>query len=367
MKTKKLFSVILAVVMLFSVMSISVAAEGEYAVSYSGSSRIFLDETYSFNVDNFGYELSIDPRTVGAFDGESDNFTFEVISVKSTDDVDYLVDPEGFCAVFESETYEGAPLQIDFVVYFESEGIFGSVDYVIDVSGFSAPPSVGFGPIDDALGSVPIPVNVELEGTLEGFPTVDNSTIKVLGKPGKTDYYDTEKFDPNGIVLEFALTNGKSGTLTYTEETAHNFQFNPTNSEKLTTYVTEVATLFNDIVVIKTPVTVSHKYSDGYVNITTDKYTEGKPGYHAIVCEGCGDAFDAQPHVVDPEAWAYNDDQSFVANGTESNTCLDCGTILYRDTFGSADYNETFGDLHFLLVIFDYINALLRFIGAAIG
>ncbi len=367
MKTKKLLSIILAAIMLFSVMSISVSAEGEYAVEYTGSSRIFLDETYSFNPDTFAFELNIDPRTIGAFDGESDDFEFEVTSVKSTDDVDYLVEPEAFCAVFQSETYEGAPLQIDFIVRFKSEGVFGSVDYTVDVTGFSAPPSVGFGPIDDALGSVPIPVNVELEGSLEGFPTVDNSTIKVLGKPGKTDYYDTEKFDPNGLKLEFSLTNGKSGTLTYTEETAHNFHFNPTSNEKLTTYVTEVATLFNGVVVVKTPVTVSHKYSAGYVNITTDKYSETKPGYHAIVCEGCGEAFDAQPHVVDPEAWTYNNDQSFVANGTESNTCLDCGTVLYRDTFNSADYNTAFGDLHFLLVIFDYINALLRFIGAAIG
>jgi hypothetical protein len=44
---------------------------------------------------------------------------------------------------------------------------------------------------------------------------------------------------------------------------------------------------------------------------------------------------------------------------------MDCGAVLTRDVFSSADYNDAFANYHFLRVIFDYINTLLRFIGAA--
>ena len=106
------------------------------------------------------------------------------------------------------------------------------------------------------------------------------------------------------------------------------------------------------------------KYSEGFVNITTYKYTEENPGYHAFVCEGCGETHNAQHHTPKYEEWTYNNDQTFIANGTESNVCSDCGTILTRDTFGTADFNETFSDMHFFKVIFEYINMLIRLFSA---
>ena len=63
--------------------------------------------------------------------------------------------------------------------------------------------------------------------------------------------------------------------------------------------------------------------------------------------------------------WTYNNDQTFTSNGTESSICMDCGAVLTRDVFSSADYNNIFANYHFLRVIFDYINTLLRILGAA--
>ena len=67
----------------------------------------------------------------------------------------------------------------------------------------------------------------------------------------------------------------------------------------------------------------------------------------------------------EPICWTYNNDQSFTSNGTESSVCMDCGAVLTRDVFNSADYNEIFANYHFLRVIFDYINVLLRLINTA--
>lgn len=366
---KKILSTLLAIVMLFSVMSVYASAED--SLSYSTSVELTIGEDYTFNPDNFDISVSINPYKIGALDGYSDDFTFTTDSIKTSTGVVYdEAAPEEFFNVFTAEDFNGAIINVDFTVEFTSSAVFGEIDYTLIVKGFSAPLDTGLdlgGLLGDSTPDISanVPTDLKVTGVIEGLPGVDLSTLAIIGRPQKTDYTDAEKFDPAGTKLLFKLTNGTEGTFTYNEANAHMFAFSPSVSEKLTCYDTEVATFLNGSIVMYTPITVNHKWSDGYVNITTYKYTESKPGYHAIVCEGCGETHDAHPHVVDEEAWTYNNDQSFVANGTESNKCLECGTEVIRDTFGTAGFNTAFADMHFIKVIFEYINVLLRFIGAA--
>lgn len=375
---KKIVSIVLAVVMLFSVMSVCASAEGT-GTTYTGEASVMISGDNSLNPENFNISLALDADTLGAFDGASTDFTYTLDKVETPFGVSYFTNPEEFFAFYTSEEFTGSSIEIGFTVELVSDEIFGQLDYIITIEGFSAPLDLGID-LGGLLGgsggeetdiSAKLPTDIVHNGTIAGVPTIDTSTIEILGRPERSDYYDSEKFDPSGLKLAFALSNGKTGTFTYNEENAHMFTFTPTVKENLTCYDSEVAVFIFGTYIMSTPITVEHKWScdangnPSYVNITTDKYSDNKPGYHAIVCEGCGETHDAQPHTVDPEAWVYNNDHTFVANGTESNTCLDCGTVLIRDTFATAGFNTTFADLHFIKVIFEYINVLLRFIGAA--
>ncbi len=389
MKIKKILSVLLAIVMIASVMSISVFAE-DVAV-YTDSVTYYVKPIATLNRETFSAALNVNFSKISALDGSTVDIESSIISVSAKHisydgtvyTADYIEDADAFFALFDkvaadlayvkefnankSEDEADLPdispveLTVETEVHIRDPKAFGVFEYTIDVVGFSEPYTVGLGPVDDILSNVAIPVNISFPGTIEEFPTI--ATKEITGKPVKTDYTDAEKFDPTGLSFDITLTNGETGTFTYSEETAHMFICTPTRNENLTTYDSEVAVAILGDQVCKVPITVDHQWSAGYVSITTDKYSENKPGYHAIVCEGCGEAHDAQPHwVEDEEAWTANGDQSFLANGTESNLCADCGTVLVRDAHGSADYNTALADYHFIRVILDYINMLLSII-----
>lgn len=388
MKSKKILSVLLAIVMVASVMSISVFAED--ALIYTDAASYSVNAKASLDRESFSATLNIDYSKISALDGASPDVTGHITSVVATytavdgtvHTADYVAAPEDFFAIFDTVKADIATINehnstaedadklphaspIDLAVTSEIQvsdpKAFGALEYTIDIVGFSEALEVGLGPVDDILSSVTFPVQISFPGTVEEFPSVSSSTV--ISKPNKIEYTDAEKFDPTGLVLDLSLSNGESGIFTYSEETAHMFYCTPTSSEKLTCYDSEVAIDFNGLQICKIPISVEHQWSADYVSITTDKYYENKPGYHAIVCEGCGETHDAQPHVVaDEEAWTANGDQGFLSNGTESNVCADCGTTLIRDAHGSADYNEALADYHFIRVILDYINMLLNII-----
>lgn len=367
MKAKKVVSLLLAVIMIFSVMSVSVFAA---PLKYTGTAKYTISSAFKYDASKFKVSISIDESKFMALEGGSTAYTATINSIK-IGDVDYLKDPEAFNALFvtpEGEEAKSKDLEIDFTIEFESDLIFGELDYTIDVDGFTQPASVGSGSIDDIIGSIATDADIKLTGSFDEFPSIINSTLDVTSRPGKTEYYDSERFDMTGVSVEFDLTSGKHGVLAYGDDTARMFTSSPTSKENLSVNDKEVVLFFDGRVIAYIPITVSHKWSDGYVSITTNKYSEATPGYHAIVCEGCGETHDAQPHVVDPDVeWTPNNDQSFVANGTASNVCTECGTVLIKDVLGSADYNTSFGNYHFLLVIFDYINLLLRIINGAVN
>lgn len=406
---KKFLSILLALTMIFSCTTIVASAEGEGegegepvtppALTFEVTGTYFLAENVEVTELLFSYDLTLDSSKICAFDGESKDYTYEMKSIVANG-VDYMTDPEAFFASFSAEDYVGTNLDVTFVINFESDKVFGTLDYSCNIMGFMAPLSVGLGPVDDALANVALPVEVTIEGNVWDFPAVDPATANVLQRPSKQDYLDTEKFDLSGTTLElgtikaidrvekigtdgttyfeYTYETGYSGTVTYGPDNANMFTCHPDKNEQLSVNTSEVIAYFDGIEVAKLPVNVEHAWSNGYVSITTDKYTEGKPGYHAILCDGCGEAHDAQPHIPSPVldeegnvmldeegneiCWTYNNDQTFTSNGTESSICMDCGATLTRDVFSSADYNDVFANYHFLRVIFDYINTLLRII-----
>lgn len=367
MKAKKLISAVLVVAMLFTIMSISVSAA---SLTFTDTVTYEITSLAELNAANFGISVKVDESKYVAGEGGSKAYTTEVTSAV-VDGVDYFVDPDAFFEIFAQNVGEGAKsktIDITFSITFEDDSVFGELDYEVIIKGFSLPSTSGGDDlIGGALENLKVATDLKIPGTFADFPAIIASSIVTISKPEKTDFYDTEKYSLEGTVIEFQLSTGVTTSLEYNESTKNMFSTVPSTSGNLSVDDTEVAVFFNNTLIFYSPIAVQHKWSDGYVNITTGKYTATKPGYHAIVCEGCGEPHDAQPHTVDESAWTYNNDQTFVANGTESTKCLDCGTVLTRDTFHTADYNTAFGDLHFLLVIFDYINVLLRFIGAAIG
>lgn len=401
---KKLLSVLLVAVMLFSSIGLIsvVAAEPTPALSYTVTGTYALSGKADAQKELFDVDVVIDSSKIAALDGESKAFNCTVDSVVANG-IDYMTDEEAFFAAFDSEDYSGTNVEVTLTINFESDKVFGTLDYTVNIMGFMEPLTVGLGPVDDALSDVALPISVSISDNVWQFPAVDE--IDILARPTKQDYLDTEKIDFEGTTIGvktkvatsyvevpgasgaiervYTYEEGYSGLIEYGPQTANMFSANPTKDEKLNVNVTEVIAYFDGIELVKLPVTVSHAWSNGYSSITTDKYTEGKPGYHAIVCDGCGEAHDAQPHtpspvldengnpVMDEEGnevcWTYNNDQSFLNNGTESSICADCGAVLTRDTFNTADYNTDLANYHFIRVILDYINALLRIINGSIG
>ena len=401
---KKLLSVLLVAVMLFSSIGLIsvVAAEPTPALSYTVTGTYALTGKADAQKELFNVDVVIDASKIAALDGESKAYTCTVDSVVANG-IDYMTDEEAFFAAFDSEDYAGTNVEITLTIDFESDKVFGTLDYTVNVMGFMEPMSIGLGPVDDALSNVALPISVSISDNVWQFPAVDE--IDILARPTKQDYLDTEKIDFEGTTIGvktkvatsyeevpdatgalhrvYTYEEGYSGLVEYGPQTANMFSANPSKDENLNVNVKEVIAYFDGIELVKLPVTVSHAWSKGYSSITTDKYTEGKPGYHAIVCDGCGEAHDAQPHnpspvldengepVLDKDGevvcWTYNNDQSFLNNGTESSICADCGAVLTRDTFNTADYNTDLANYHFIRVILDYINAILRIINGSIG
>ena len=381
MKIKKLLSVLVVLCILLSLFSLNVSAKKSV---YFGTTSFTISEDMESNSSSLNFEIIINQNKICSLDGYSKDYEFEISKI-TCKDIDYLTNPDEFLEIFKDDNFKSATIKVDFEVAFETNMAFGELEYEGKLTGFSAPASTGVDILDGFISSLPVPTTLTSKGKIEGFPYVVNYEATV--KPTKVAYYDNERFDISNVRVMVELNNNNIGYVTYSEDTHTFFRTTPSYTENLTVNDKEVVTFFDGKVVARTPIEVLHKWScdaDGnpaHVNITTNKYLEENPGFHAVVCEGCGETHDAQPHTPSPVLdengnpkvdengnvifWTPNNDQTFVQNGTESSICSDCGTVLTRDTFGTADFNTTFGDMHFIKVIFEYINVLLRFIGAA--
>ncbi|MBO5462514.1 MAG: hypothetical protein J6A49_04300 [Clostridia bacterium] len=401
---KKILSVLLVAVLLISSLGLVsvVAEESTPALSYTVTGTYTLGTTTKVTKELFNVDVVVDSSKIAALDGESKAYTYEVVSIVANG-IDYFVDEEAFFAAFDSEDFAGTTLEVTLQIDFESDKVFGTLDYTVNVSGFMAPLSLGMGAVDSALSNVALPIEIVITGDVWQFPCVDE--IQILQRPTKQDYLDNEKFNfegssiavqtkvavayedrpgETGAIERFYIYEpGYSGLVEYDNDTQNMFTSNPSEKEKLNINTTEVIAYFDGIELAKLPVHVDHAFSKDFVSITTDFYTEAKPGYHAIVCDGCGEAHNAQPHIptpildengeplIDEEGeivyWTSNNDQTFLKNGTESSICQDCGAVLTRRTASTADYNEALGNYHFIRVILDYINLILNIIDVSLG
>lgn len=396
---KKVISVVLVAIMLFSFTSIAVSAEETSpALSYTEEVQVVIPATHRLTNEDgsgFGVDVAINTKNVIALDGFTTEHAYEVISIKAqkdgasrvTYDENYSDEtvPDPFFEYFtfpEGEDRKAISLYVTLKIDFTYAEVFGDLGYEVSVSGFSAPPDLGGdlgGLLGGATDSLPIPTTVTQAGKIEEFPAIGSLDIKNASK--KQVYLDSELPEVEGTSLEvntvthtynsdgdiLSTTDVATGTITYAPANAHMFTTIPERTERVPVGTTEIVTYFSGIKLSTLPITVSHDWSTGPVSITTDKYTTNKPGYHAIVCNGCGEAHSAAEHTVDHDTWVSNEDATFVGNGTASTVCLDCGATLTKDVQGSAQFNTAFANYHFLLVIFEYINFILRIIGTSVG
>lgn len=403
--SKKILSLALVAIMLFSFTSIGVGAE-EPAPELTLKKKVTITVMDSYTLTDsslspFGVEVDIDDKKVVALDGATRDYTVTINSITAVDPATSAIvtydaeNPDEFLDIFRFENEEektSIGITVDFQVDFASKDVFGELGYTVTINGFSTPPSLGI----DLGNAVAVPTAIPYSGQFLEFPRIES--ISILVSSTKMKYQDTEyaelegtKLNVNTVVDTYndlgTLVSTKaqsSGTVTYGSLNAHMFTTTPAKDKKLPAGTTEIVTFFFGQRLTSIPVTVTHAWSDGPVSITTDKYSDNKPGYHAIVCNGCGEVHNPQPHVppialdengnpiLDEDGnpvqdWKSNEDATFTSNGTASCICEDCGATLTKDVLGSAQFNTAFANYHFLLVIFEYINLILRIIGASVG
>jgi hypothetical protein len=185
-------------------------------------------------------------------------------------------------------------------------------------------------------------------------------TFALTKGPEKTEYYDYERFDPSGIVIEITDSTGATvETVYYSNSLNNRFTFSVDLSKKLTVDVTEIEVKLDGAVVANIPVTVNHTYEEN-TSLGSTK--------HGTKCFGCGyvDPDSMEEHTYDDTAWTPNDDSTFVRDNTESNFCLKCNHEIKREINGSAGYDIEFAEYQFLRDIMVYIDLLLDAIFGAI-
>jgi hypothetical protein len=400
--SKKIISILLVAIMLFSFTSIAVSAEDpapetkepEYVISQSIKIAISDKDKFTGGAGALvPFKVSVDiiDKNVVPMDGATakNSYTIKEIKWLGKDGKEIIYTEDTKEELFEAlapyteknsdgeevTKYRDGAFDISFDIEFEDKEVFGELSYQVVIDGFSAPPDIG---ID--LGGAEIPTaKTSTLTVVESFPTIKSySNIKASDR---MNYNDSEFIDLDGTSIDIVTTADIAGTVSFSNATKQAFVTYPDFNKTLTVDTKEIAIFFKGIRLNTIPVVVEHNWSTGPVSITTDEYTANKPGYHATVCNGCGEAKNALPHrprlavdekgnpILDEEgnqkiAWESNNDATFTKNGTASVDCIDCGAKLTTDVMGSAQFNKTFANYHFLLVIFEYINLILRIIGA---
>ena len=181
------------------------------------------------------------------------------------------------------------------------------------------------------------------------------STMAVVGGTLKTAYYDTEYFNPQGLVI---IVDGAPVIYTPTDA---NFRFVPELDELLSVEDTEVTVIYNNQIVGTVPVTVEHKLGE-LVAIDTG---------HGKYCLGCGELHEFEAHVFDESAWVPNDDGGIFSLQTMTNKCLTCGAVVtqsipetdgFLDLFPIEEGLLTDFEFEFVTTFYSIVGTLLQFI-----
>ncbi len=351
---KKTLSVILCVLMVLSVFSVAVfAAPADLTVT--GETYFYLPKGYSIEKSQFSASLVVDSgRIVDLANVLSpDDCIVSAVANPVFEGNDYSYNPDAFIDAVNSaepasfsltditsfiEGTKGVKVPVNFTITVAAESVAGYADYTLVVTGLHKGDSTDY---QNTVTKDTAVIEEIVSATVTG------------AELAKTDYKEDEQIAISDATASVEAAGGLTGTVNYSQNPGF-FFVTTADGKKFTTETTAVDVCVkgaNDCTPFTIDcITVDHAWGDSFVSISN--------GSHAIVCKECGAVKPGTTCDHNFGEGIYNNDQTFVKDGTETCICEDCGAALTRGVEGTAGYVTRFANYKFLYIIFDYISLL---------